>query len=234
MNVNELLGLLLSPEFSPLEEEDVFYGSAQLNENNIFILGTQNDTYIGNDTALILSSKILEVIQQNKKEPIVLLIDTLGQKLSHHDELLGLNLYLAHLSKTIELARLHGHKIISLLRNQAVSGGALCTNLLADDCFALNSASMGVMNLPSMSRITQIPLEKLEELSKTSALFDTNVNNYYVMGAILDLWKKEDNFSSLLLKSMSNTQKIDNRSSLGLLRKGRLETSKISLLVQEA
>jgi len=234
MNKDELLKLLFKENFLIVDEEEIFHGIGELGTEKVFILGTHNNTYIGNDTALNLSSKILEFIQKKNGQPILLLVDTLGQKLSHHDELLGINLYLAHLSKSIELARLNAHKIISIVRNQAVSGGALCTDLLADHCIALKSASIGVMNLPSMSRITQIPLSKLERLSETSPLFDTDVNNYYVMGALESLWDEESDLSTLLENTIKSDEVSDRRSVLGLERNGRLETFKISKLVQEA
>ena len=44
-----------------------------------------------------------------------MLVDTGGQRLSRRDELLGINGYLAHLAKCLELARLRGHKLISLI-----------------------------------------------------------------------------------------------------------------------
>jgi malonate decarboxylase gamma subunit len=234
MNEQELLNLLFKDDFLVLNENEVFHGIGEVEGKKVFIIGTENETYIGNDIALIMSNKILKLIQKNKKEPIILMVDTLGQKLSHHDELLGINLYLAHLSKTLELARLSGHKIISIARNQSVSGGALCTNLLADSCFALDSASFGVMNLPSMSRITQIPLIKLERLSESSPLFDTNVNNYHVMGAIEALWNKEDDLPKLLAEAIKNTENKDNRRTLGSTRNGRKETLRVSKLVEEA
>lgn len=234
MDIYELLELLFKEDYSITVEEEVFSGTGVLNNQKISLLGTKNNTYIGNDTVLNLSSKLLNIIQNNDKEPILILVDTLGQKLSHHDELLGINLHLSHLSKCIELARLNGHKIISIVRNQAVSGGALCTNLLADSCFALDDASIGVMNLPSMSRITQIPLKRLEELSKTSPLFDPDVNNFYVMGALEALWNKNDDLPKLLLEVINNKNNIDKRSNLGSSRKGRFETLKVSNLVLEA
>lgn len=233
MNKNELLTSLFKEKFLVANENEVFHGIGELGTQKVFILGTENNTYIGNEIVLSLSNKILEIIQKNNNEPILLLVDTLGQKLSHHDELLGINLYLAHLSKSIELARLNGHKVISIVRNQAVSGGALCTNLLADHCYALKSASIGVMNLPSMSRITQIPLEKLESLSETSPLFDTNVNNYFVMGALEDLWDKSEDLTTLLMTTINSQTPKDERRDLGTKRNGRLETLKVSNLVEE-
>ena len=44
------------------------------------------------------------------------------------------------------------------------------------------------MNLPAMARVTKIPLERLQELSKTSAVFAPGVENYHRMGAIRALW----------------------------------------------
>jgi len=231
MNIYELLELLFEKNYKLKEEGETFFGSGVLNNQKFSILGTKNDTYISNDIALNLSNRLLKIIQNDNKEPILILADSLGQKLCHHDELLGINLYLAHLSKCIELARLRGHKMISILRNQAVSGGALCTNLLADSCYALDDASIGVMNLPSMSRITQIPLKKLKKLSETSPLFDTNVNNYYVMGALEGLWNKNDDLPKLLFESINSKNNSDERATLGSIRKGRLETLKVLNLV---
>lgn len=234
MNKDELLKLIFKDEFLISNEDVIFHGVGELDSQKVYILGTENNTYIGNQIVLDLSSRILDIVAQNDKNPILILVDTLGQKLSHHDELLGINLYLAHLSKAIELARLNGHNVISIVRNQAVSGGALCTNLLASHCFALNSASIGVMNLPSMSRITQIPLKKLEELSETSPLFDPSVNNYYVMGGLEALWDKNDDLASLLKEAIQAGNIEDKRRDLGSSREGRVETLKVSNLVEEA
>ena len=235
MECKNLLNKLFGKNYSIVEEKnESFYGVGELKDKEIHILGTPNNTYIGTDIALYLSDKILKIIKNNKREPILILVDTLGQKLSHHDELLGINLYLSHLSKCIELARLKGHKVISIGRNESVSGGSLCTNLLADSCFALDCASYGVMNLPSMSRITQIPLRKLEQLSTTSPLFDTNVNNYYVMGAIETIWNIDEDLSSFLWEAINNEENIDNRRILGSNRKGRKEALRVSSLVEEA
>jgi malonate decarboxylase gamma subunit len=233
MNKNELLTLLFKDNFLVVNENEFFHGIGEVENQKVFILGTENNTYIGNEIVLNLSSKILDIIQKNSTGTILLLVDTLGQKLSHHDELLGINLYLAHLSKSIELARLKGFKIISIVRNQAVSGGALCTNLLADHCFALKTASIGVMNLPSMSRITQIPLPKLEALSATSPLFGTDVNNYYVMGAFEELWENDGDLPTLLMNVIKSEKTNDERRTLGFERNGRQETLRVSNLVLE-
>ena len=77
-----------------------------------------------------------------------------------------------------------GHRIIGLVYSQAVSGGFLASSLMADRCYALPEAQIRVMNLPAMARITKIPLERLEELSKASPVFAPGVKNYLRMGAV--------------------------------------------------
>lgn len=226
MEINNLLELLFKGNYSIDIVNNVIAGSGSVNKTEIAILGTTNEEYVGIKMAYSFVDILIDIIENKPKMPILLLVDTLGQKLSHYDELLGLNAYLGHLSKTIELARLNGHKIISVVRNQAVSGGILSTNMLADSCFAIKGSNIGVMNLPSMARITRIPLKKLEKLSESSPLFDTNVENYYQMGAIDAIWDTKDDMSTLLVSALDE-MKNDDRKDKGLKRKGRMKTKEI-------
>ena len=57
--------------------------------------------------------------------PILLLVDTQGQRLRHRDELLGINRYMAHLGMCIELARRRGHRVLGAgLRPGAVAAAS--------------------------------------------------------------------------------------------------------------
>ncbi len=226
MEITNLLKLLFKDNYAIKNTNNVIFGTGSINKMEIAILGTTNEEYIGIEMAYSFVDILINIIENKAKIPILLLVDTLGQKLSHYDELLGLNTYLGHLSKTIELARLKGHKIISIVRNQAVSGGILSTNMLADSCFAIQGSNIGVMNLPSMARITRIPLKKLEKLSETSPLFDTNVENYYRMGAIDAIWDKKEDMSVLLLASLDEITS-DDRKDKGFKRQGRMKTKQI-------
>jgi malonate decarboxylase gamma subunit len=136
-----------------------------------------------------MAREVLDVIKTSPNRPILLLVATTGQRLSRRDEMLGINAYLAHLAKTIDLAKREGHPVVSLVWSRAVSGGFLATGLLADLCFALPEAEIGVMNLPAMARITKLPLERLEALSATSPVFAPGVANYLRMGAIEEIWQ---------------------------------------------
>ena len=152
------------------------------------MIGSVDAAPIGVELAFRMAGDVfLTFVRDHPGRPILLLVDTQGQRLSHRDELLGINGYMAHLAKCLELARCSGHRIIGLVYSQAVSGGFLASSLLADRCYALPEAQVQVINLPSMSRITKIPLERLKELSQTSPVFAPGVQNYLRMGAVLFL-----------------------------------------------
>ncbi len=117
---------------------------------------------------LSLAEFVLKIVRQSPGCPILMLVDTQGQRLSKRDEFLGINGYLAHLVKCLELARLRGHQLLTLVYAEAVSGGFLAFGLMADEIHTLAEAKVRVMNLPAMARITKLPLDKLEELSLSS------------------------------------------------------------------
>jgi malonate decarboxylase gamma subunit len=198
---------------------DTVSGVAKSGSGQVALIGTANQAAIGADLAFELSSLVLRLIETAPKIPIIILVDTQGQKLSKRDELLGNASYLSHLSKTFELARNLGHQIISIIYNEAVSGGYLVLGLIADQSFALSDAQIRVMALPAMSRITQIPLEKLEELCKSSAIFAPGPENYYMLGAIEKIDDKS--ISSLLEDAIGKNIIEDDRPKLGYERGGR-------------
>jgi malonate decarboxylase gamma subunit len=44
-------------------------------------------------------------VREHPGRPILMLVDTQGQRLRHRDEMLGINSYMAHLGKCVDLAR---------------------------------------------------------------------------------------------------------------------------------
>ena len=75
------------------------------------------------------------------------------------------------------------------------------------------------MALPAMSRITQIPLERLEELCKSSSIFGPGPENYVALGALEDI--DDVRLAALVEAAISNTSIIDHRAKLGYQRGGR-------------
>jgi malonate decarboxylase gamma subunit len=146
-------------------------------------------------------------------------VDTQGQRLRHRDEMLGINSYMAHLGKCIDLARRRGHKVIGLVYDQALSGGFITSGLIADACFALPDATIRVMGLPAMARITKVPEEKLTELAKDNPVFAPGAKNYLRMGGVQAIW--EGDLAAHLAQALAECDAVDRRKELGLARGGR-------------
>ncbi|HVI52827.1 MAG TPA: biotin-independent malonate decarboxylase subunit gamma [Candidatus Sulfotelmatobacter sp.] len=209
-----------------------FCGTGQCGDQSVAVIGSVDAAPIGVELAFRMAGEVLSIVRAHPGRPILLLVDTQGQRLSHRDELLGINGYMAHLAKCIELARKNGHKVIGLVYSQAVSGGFLASSLLADECYALPEAEVKVMNLPAMSRITKIPLERLEDLSQTSPVFAPGVENYLRMGAVAALWNGD--LASCLAEALAKPVQGDHRRALGETRRGRLLALPVSHRVRHA
>ena len=210
----------LFPEGCDIVERDCFLtGSAQVGEHTVAVIGTSNHTPIGIEIALAQAEEILETVRRHPGRPIIILIDTQGQRLRHRDEMLGINSYMAHLGKCIELARRRGHKVIGLVYDQALSGGFITSGLMADACYALPDATIRVMGLPAMARITKVPEERLVELAKSNPVFAPGAENYFLMGGIEAIWHGD--LSRLLQEAVANNNTDDLRASLGAARGGR-------------
>ncbi len=136
---------------------DFVRGTGVVGGDAVAVVGTTNDAAIGVELALAMATAVLATVRDHPGRAIVLLVDTQGQRLRHRDELLGINVYMAHLAQCIEVARRAGHRIVSLVYGRAVSGGYITGGMMADACFALASAEISVMNLPAMARVTKIP-----------------------------------------------------------------------------
>ena len=219
-DVRKLLAQLF-PAGHSVELEGVFFsGTGTVDREQIAVLGLTDGAAIGVELAHRLAGAVLRVVREHPRRPIVLLVDTTGQRMSRRDELLGINGYLAHLVQCIEVARRAGHRVVGLVYSQAVSGGFLSTGLLADACYALPDAEVRVMNLPAMARITKVPLERLEALSRSSPVFAPGVENYVRMGAIEGVWAGD--LAARLARALRAPVEGDVRRERGEERGGRL------------
>ena len=162
---------------------------------------------------------VLQTVREHPGRPIVLLVDTQGQRLRHRDELLGINRYMAHLGCCIELARRRGHRVIGLVYDQALSGGFITSGLIADACYALPQAEIRVMRLPAMARVTKIDEARLEELSASNPVFAPGVQNYVAMGGVRALWSGD--LQAALRHALADTPTDDRRAQDGAERGGR-------------
>ncbi|RJF95707.1 biotin-independent malonate decarboxylase subunit gamma [Noviherbaspirillum saxi] len=211
---------LLFPEGHSISEEGSFLsGEATVNGSAVRVIGTTDHVAIGVEIAMAQAHAILETIQNAPGQPIVILIDTQGQRLRHRDEMLGINGYMAHLGKCIDLARRSGHQVIGLVYDQALSGGFITSGLMADSCYALPDATIRVMGLPAMARITKVAEERLTSLAKDNPVFAPGVENYYRMGGVHEIWS--ENLAAALKGALNSPTKEDNRHQIGDRRGGR-------------
>jgi malonate decarboxylase gamma subunit len=219
MDWKTLANTLFPQGHAIVERDDFLSGEAQVDGQTIAIIGTTGHTPIGVEIALAQAQAILHTVRTAPGRAILMLIDTQGQRLRHRDEMLGINSYMAHLGKCVDLARRHGHTIIGLVYDQALSGGFITSGLMADACYALPDATIRVMGLPAMARITKVPEERLTELAQSNPVFAPGPENYWRMGGVQAIW--HDDLAAQLQAALAQPFAGDQRGALGLARGGR-------------
>jgi malonate decarboxylase gamma subunit len=214
------LATALFPEGHAVTEHDNFLsGSAQVGAQTVAVVGTTGHAPIGVEIALAQARFVLATVREHPGRPILMLVDTQGQRLRHRDEMLGINSYMAHLGKCVELARRQGHKVLALVYDQALSGGFITSGLMADACYALPDATIRVMGLPAMARITKVPEERLVELAASNPVFAPGPENYLRMGGVQEIWSGD--LAAQLAQALDAPRAGDMRSALGQARGGR-------------
>lgn len=240
MKIDTLLQALFPHGHDVQVNGPLVHGRAQSGGVGVAVIGTADCAPIGVETALALAGGVIETMRTTPntkpRMPILLLVSNNGQRLSRRDELLGNNACLAHLAECLDVARHRGHPVISLVYEEAVSGGFLAAGMIADRTYALPDAQIRVMNLPAMSRITQIPLDRLEALCESSSVFAPGVPSFYRLGIVDDVW--DHDLSAALAKALGeiadDEARTDHRAELGLARGGRTLAAPIARRIREA
>ncbi|MGJ7915965.1 biotin-independent malonate decarboxylase subunit gamma [Massilia sp. LXY-6] len=219
MNWHTVADALFPQGHRIVERDNFLNGEALVGGQAVTVIGTTGHTPIGVEIALAQAKAILDTVRQHPGRPIVILVDTEGQRLRRRDEMLGINSYMAHLGKCVELARLRGHRIVGLVYDQALSGGFITSGLIADACYALPDATIRVMGLPAMARITKVALERLEQLAQDNPVFAPGAENYRRMGGVAEIWHGD--LAAALERALAQATSDDRRAELGLARGGR-------------
>lgn len=232
MNWTSLLIALFGTTHHVTHEGELLSGYAEVAGRTVTVVGTTDHAPIGVELALAQARVVLETVREHPGRPIVLLVDTQGQRLRHRDELLGINRYMAHLGCCIELARRQGHRVVGLVYDQALSGGFITSGLIADACYALPEAEIRVMRLPAMARVTKIDEVRLAELSQSNPVFAPGVKNFVAMGGIRALWTGD--LQTQLIAALDNSPTLDERANDGAARGGRMLSAQVSQQVVSA
>jgi malonate decarboxylase gamma subunit len=217
--VDQLLRALFPGGHAVLREGDLLLGTGRTPSGEIAVLGLCDGVEVGVELALRLAAELLRVVRDHPGRPILTLVDSRGQRMSKRDELLGLNGYLGHLAACVELARQRGHRVLALVHGQASSGSFLPLGMMADEIHAVDGAILSVMNLPAMSKVTKIPLERLETLSRGSPVLAPGLENYVRLGCVTSVWQQP--LAGALEAALARRPGPDRRAPQGLERGGR-------------
>ena len=152
---------------------------------------------------------------------ILVAVDSDSQRMSRRDELLGLNECLAHLAKALLLADRSGHPTIGLIYGHSAAGAFIATALATRVLAALPGANPSVMDLPSVARVTKLPLEKLQDMAKTTPVFAPGLDNMVATGAVHVVLDPDQPLEGQIRGAIDTMQAQDIRDRLGAERGGR-------------
>jgi malonate decarboxylase gamma subunit len=225
MTLDELLPSLF-PSGHTLERgpSGTLHGAAKVEgQGDVTVVGIVGGTPLGVDNAILLAGHVLAAVEAGGRAPIIVLVDTASQNMARRDELLGLNEYLANLTKSLALATVRGHRTVTILFGHAAAGAFIATALSSQSLVALPGAEPSVMDLPSISRVTKLPLEQLKELAKSTPIFAPGVKPLFAIGAETEIWAADQPFAPRLAALLRQpVAASDLRDQIGLERKGRL------------
>lgn len=183
----DLLNEMFATKIDVKIENNIFTASHTYTTDNnetFEILGIADGVMLDNKMSLVMADHILDLPNTAN---LILAIDTGGQQATHQAELLGLNRYFAHLIKVIHFKRQQGLRVFAIVFGRALGGAFIATALNAEKIYATPDAQISVMWLEAMSKITKIPLAKLQELSLTSPIFAPGAENFYKLGAVEEI-----------------------------------------------
>lgn len=187
----------------------------------IEVIGIADGEPLGVAGVLPLAERVLQLIAAGGETPILVLVDTQGQRMARRDEMLGLNEYLAHLAKCLLLASRQGHRTVGLNYGKAAAGAFLATALATDVLVALPGAEPAVMDLPSMARVTKLPEAQLTAMAKTTPVFAPGVEAMSKVGAVAEIWDPAKPLDAQLEATLAKISLSDERDVLGAARGGR-------------
>jgi malonate decarboxylase gamma subunit len=229
VTLDKILASLFPAGHDVRNDKGVLLGSAMLRSGGrALVIGVADRAPLGVDEAARLSRQVLTSIR-NDSGPIFVIVDSDSQRMSKRDELLGLNEFLAHLAKTLIYADNHGRPTIGLLYGHTAAGAFLATAMATRVLVGLPGATPAVMDLPSMSKVTKLSIEVLEEKAKSTPVFAPGLQNLATMGAVHLTWDDTiplvDQLETLLA-DLPDAQ--DRRDAIGKQRGGRMKAHDIS------
>ncbi|MFY9291225.1 MAG: biotin-independent malonate decarboxylase subunit gamma [Methylorubrum rhodinum] len=221
MPLDRILASLFPAGHSVRVTDGLITGEGPLDGGRLVVVGIDGDTALGVEGALALSRAVLDAVKTGDKAPILVAVDSDSQRMSRRDELLGLYECLAHLAKSLLLADRLGHPTVGLIYGHSAAGAFIATALATRVLAALPGASPSVMDLPSVARVTKLPLDKLEAMAASTPVFAPGLDNMVATGAVHLVLDPEQPLDAQLSALLADLPTGDTRDRLGRERGGR-------------
>ncbi|MDM0015224.1 biotin-independent malonate decarboxylase subunit gamma [Variovorax sp. J22P168] len=229
MTLAEILASLFPDGHEVSDAKGIVSGTGPLRSGvRALVVGIADRTPVGVEEAVRLSDVVLKGMEDGSG-PILVIVDSDSQRMSKRDELLGLNEFLAHLAKVLIHADLHGRPTIGILYGHTAAGAFLATAMATRVLVGLPGADPVVMDLPSMAKVTKLPLEVLQEKAKSTPVFAPGLDNLVRMGAVHAVWTQSAPLVDQLDALLQHLPDADDRRDvLGKERGGRLKAADIA------
>lgn len=221
MQLDAILASLFPAGHSVRVTDGLITGEGPLDGGRLVVVGIDGDTALGVEGALALSRAVLDAVKTGDKAPILVAVDSDSQRMSRRDELLGLYECLAHLAKSLLLADRLGHPTVGLIYGHSAAGAFIATALATRVLAALPGASPSVMDLPSVARVTKLPLDKLEAMAASTPVFAPGLDNMVATGAVHAVLDPAQPLDAQLSALLADLPQGDIRDRLGRERGGR-------------
>src|SRR6478735_3183591 len=221
MTLAEILAALFPHGHAVEVRDGLVTGTGPFAGGRIHVVGVDGDTPLGVEGTLTLSRAVLDAVRAGDRAPILVAVDSDSQRMSRRDELLGLNECLAHLAKVLLLADRSGHPTIGLIYGHSAAGAFIATALATRVLAALPGANPSVMDLPSVARVTKLPLAKLQDMAKSTPVFAPGLDNMVATGAVHAVLDPGKPLGGQIRDLVAETQTDDVRDRLGEERGGR-------------
>ncbi len=231
MTLAEILTSLFPDGHEVRVADGLISGHGPFGDGTLAVIGVDGNTPLGIEGACALAGHVLAVVRAGGDTPILVLVDSDSQRMSRRDELLGLNEYLAHLAKVLLLADAGGHPTVGLVYGHTAAGAFIATALATRVLAALPGAHPSVMDLPSVARVTKLPLETLQEMAKSTSVFAPGLDNMVQAGAVHAVLDPAQPLAPQIARLIAETPPGDGRDVLGRDRGGRQQAHAVAARV---
>jgi malonate decarboxylase gamma subunit len=242
MKLADILASLFPDGHAITSRNGLIFGDAPLQPgSDVYVIGVDGRTAVGVDEALLLAGKVLDAYRTGRYRALLVLVDSDSQRMRRRDEMLGLHEFLAHLAKCLLVVDAMGLPTVGLLYGYTAAGAFIATALATRALFALPGAHPAVMDLPSMSRVTKLPIAVLQEKAASTPVFAPGLNNLSQTGAVSATLDPAQSLNQQVLAALATLSQPDlvpemirdPRDELGLQRGGRPKAMHIAERVRK-